>query len=386
MSLKLSDNRDADVTLALRSFREGDRVKAFITSIDREKKRISFSIRPSHFGDDEDSDPEAEGSDDDSETQALGIVAAEDEDTEMSDAQEEVQEPESSDDEEEEEKEPMEVDSEPKFAPVGTAASTSKSPAVTLDVKGGFKWTEEADEDEISAGSSSDSSGDEKGYKKKKRKRKQVELDLTGDMHTRTPESNADFERLLLGSPNSSYLWIQYMSFQIQLSEIEKAREVAQRSFKTINFREEREKLNVWIALLNLENVYGTEQTVEDTFKDAVRRNDAKAVYLGLATIFEQSEKFNVRSLFLAHMNYLPAGESLIIFHRKPRNSTRRRSRSSVAAPRLGPGSASSTFTEASWNNQDPSYHEAYRVWRNTNVSSGPSFFLQFKNPSNPTS
>ena len=121
----------------------------------------------------------------------------------MSDAQEKVQETESSDDEEEEE-EPMEVDSEPKFAPIEPVASTSKHSVVTLDVKGGFKWTEEPDEDGISIGSSSDSFDDENNGKKKKRK--QVELDLTGDMQTRTPESNADFERLLLGSPNSSYL------------------------------------------------------------------------------------------------------------------------------------------------------------------------------------
>ena len=216
----------------------------------------------------------------------------------MSDAQEEVEKSESSEDEEEED-EPMEVDLEPRFAPIEAVASTCKAPAVTLDVKDGFKWTEEPDEEDHSAGSSSGSSGDEQSGRKKKRKRKQVELDLTGDMQTRTPESNADFERLLLGSPNSSYLWIQYMSFQIQLSEIEKAREVAQRAFKTINFREDRERLNVWTALLNLENVYGTEQTVENAFKDAVRRNDAKTVYLGLATIFEQSEKFDVRHLFV---------------------------------------------------------------------------------------
>jgi len=293
MPVQLSDNKGADVALALRSFREGDHVKAFITSVDLEKKRISFGLKPSYFGDDGDSD--SEGSDDELESETLGVIAVEDEDAEMSDAQDEVQDPESSD-EEEEEDEPMEVDSEPRFAPVEPIASTSKSPAVTLEVKGGFKWTDEPDESEISAGSSSDSSGDEKSGKKKKRKRKQIELDLTGDMQTRTPESNADFERLLLGSPNSSYLWIQYMSFQIQLSEIEKAREVAQRAIKTINFREEQERLNVWTALLNLENIYGTEKTIEDTFKDAVRRNDAKAVYLGLATIFEQSEKFDVRA------------------------------------------------------------------------------------------
>ena len=296
MPPQLSDNNGAGVTLALRSFREGDRVKAFITSIDLEKKRISFGLKPSYFGDD--SGSEAEGSDDGSESEVLGVIIDGDEDAEMSDAQDGVQDPESSSDEEGEEEEPMAVDSEPKFAPIEPVASASKSPAVTLDVKGGFKWTDELDESEISAGPSSDSSGDENGGKKKKRKRKQVELDLTGDMQTRTPESNADFERLLLGSPNSSYLWIQYMSFQIQLSEAEKAREVAQRALKTISFREEQERLNVWIALLNLENIYGTEQTMEDTFKDAVRRNDAKTVYLGLAAIFEQSEKFDVSASF----------------------------------------------------------------------------------------
>ena len=303
-SPKLSDNKGADVALALRSFREGDRVKAFITSIDRGKKRISFSLKPSYFGDGADPDSGDGNSDGESELETLGVVAAEDRDAEMSDVQ--AQETQSSDEEEEEE-EQIEADLEPEFSPIDPVDSTCKVPAVTLDVKGGFKWTEEPDED-INTGSSSDSSEDEGGGKKKKRKRRKVELDLTGDMHTKTPESNADFERLLLGSPNSSYLWIQYMSFQVQLSEVEKAREVAQRAFKAINFREDQERLNVWIALLNLENVYGTEQTIQEVFKDAVRRNDAKTVYLGLATIFERSEKFDVSAL--AFVKHLPVFHS----------------------------------------------------------------------------
>ena len=114
-------------------------------------------------------------------------------------------------------------------------------------------------------------------------------------MHTKTPESNADFERVLLGSPNSSYLWIQYMSFQLQLSEVEKAREIARRALKTISFREEQEKLNVWTALLNLENVYGTEESLETTFKDAARHNDSKTIHLRMASILDESEKLEVR-------------------------------------------------------------------------------------------
>ena len=113
-------------------------------------------------------------------------------------------------------------------------------------------------------------------------------------MHTRQPESTADFERLLLGSPNSSFLWIQYMSFQLQLSEIDKAKEIAKRSLRTINFREEGEKLNVWIALLNLENKYGTDDSLEVVFKDAARHNDSKTIHLRLAAIFDESDRHDV--------------------------------------------------------------------------------------------
>ena len=58
------------------------------------------------------------------------------------------------------------------------------------------------------------------------------------------------------------------MSFQLQLSEVDKAREIGERALKTINYREEQEKLNIWIALLNLENTFGTDESLEDTFKN----------------------------------------------------------------------------------------------------------------------
>lgn len=128
----------------------------------------------------------------------------------------------------------------------------------------------------------------------KKKKKNVIQEDLTGDLHTKTPESTSDFERLLLGAPNSSFLWIQYMSFQLSMSEVEKAREIAQRALKTIGFREEEEKLNVWIALLNLENAYGTEEEVEVSFKKAIQFNEPETVHLRMAGIFEQSEKFEV--------------------------------------------------------------------------------------------
>jgi hypothetical protein len=51
------------------------------------------------------------------------------------------------------------------------------------------------------------------------------------------PASADDFERLLLGSPNSSYLWIRYMSFHLQTAQVEQARAVAERALEKIDLR-----------------------------------------------------------------------------------------------------------------------------------------------------
>jgi rRNA biogenesis protein RRP5 len=52
-----------------------------------------------------------------------------------------------------------------------------------------------------------------------------------------TPASADDFERLLLGSPSSSYVWIRYMSFYLQSSEVDQARAVAERALTKIDLR-----------------------------------------------------------------------------------------------------------------------------------------------------
>lgn len=51
------------------------------------------------------------------------------------------------------------------------------------------------------------------------------------------PGSTEDYERLVLGSPNSSYLWIRYMAFLLGMAEVVKARAVAERALKTIDHR-----------------------------------------------------------------------------------------------------------------------------------------------------
>lgn len=53
----------------------------------------------------------------------------------------------------------------------------------------------------------------------------------------KAPGSAADYERELLGQPSSSYLWIRYMAFLVNLGEVPKARAVAERALQTINYR-----------------------------------------------------------------------------------------------------------------------------------------------------
>nr|KAJ0197415.1 hypothetical protein LSAT_V11C700352160 [Lactuca sativa] len=72
------------------------------------------------------------------------------------------------------------------------------------------------------------------------------------------PRTADDYEKLIRTSPNSSFIWIKYMTFFLSLNEVEKARSMAERALKTINIREESEKQNVWVAYFNLENEYGS--------------------------------------------------------------------------------------------------------------------------------
>ncbi|KAL7845723.1 hypothetical protein AOLI_G00239150 [Acnodon oligacanthus] len=105
------------------------------------------------------------------------------------------------------------------------------------------------------------------------------------------PESSEAFERLLLSSPDSSLLWLQYMAFHLQATQIEQARAVAERALKTISFREEQEKLNVWMALLNLENMYGTDESLQKVFKRAILYCEPIPVHQQLADIYAKSNK-----------------------------------------------------------------------------------------------
>ncbi|OQV25526.1 Protein RRP5-like protein [Hypsibius exemplaris] len=100
-----------------------------------------------------------------------------------------------------------------------------------------------------------------------------------------------DFEKLVLASPNSSISWVRFMAFLLQKQQVAEAKSLARRALETISFREETERFNVWVALLNLENLHGTKESMENTFHDALQHNDALKVFRQMAAIYANTGK-----------------------------------------------------------------------------------------------
>ncbi|KAJ1335486.1 rRNA biogenesis protein RRP5 [Microdochium nivale] len=279
-----SEMAEKPVEDATKLFAEGDTVKAIVLKLDKQKKRINFGLKPSYF-----EDEDSEMSDDDDEEAGAALLGSD---------------VEGEDDDEDEDEDSDSDDDLVKF--VGLDVDDSDSGEEDEDVEmsngqaktvealdaGGFDWSgnalDDVDMEDANAGDDAASAQDKK---KKKKRKAQIEVDKSGDLAAFGPRTAVDYEQLLNRQPNSSALWIEYMALQMQVSEIAKAREVAERAVKTINSAEETEKLNAWIAYLNLEVRFGTAESVEEVFNRAGQVNDQQEVYQRLASIYIQEEK-----------------------------------------------------------------------------------------------
>ncbi|RXK36068.1 hypothetical protein M231_06662 [Tremella mesenterica] len=296
---ELSDDPTQDVSEALLGFRPGDKVKAMIVSVDRESGKIDFGIKASYFNDDDFIGPSGTGSmsapamthggDAESESEEDGLMDedgdGDDEDLdvlEAEDSEEHINVDESVEEDESDDEIVVEISAPPTRTNSPKPSPTKANVAPTaLRVSAGFDWSGRAPSPAPS--SSSSSASDEDLPTSKSKLKKAVADDLTSTSADNQPSSSAEFERALFASPNSSFLWIQYMSFQLQLHEVDKARRIGREALEKITYREEGEKLNVWMALINLELGFGTEESTEKVFKEAVQYNDARTVYIRYA-------------------------------------------------------------------------------------------------------
>jgi len=305
-------------------FAPGDYVMVAVLTVDKKKKKLSLGMKPSLFTQDDlefDSDEEEESTaagDDD--VMADAVEASdeeEDEEGEMealeftdkllagdSDSDDEVlavyPEPVDSDDEEMNDVE-NNADSDEESSSDSEEGVAQKPKALQ---GAGFqfgdfalapsKTEEEESEDEDEDSDEDKDEGASKRAKKLAKQREEEKISrkedemMEGD---KPPETIADFERLLVASPNDSFLWIKYMAFLLSLTEIEKARAVVERGLKRINLREEDEKLNLWVAYMNLELMYGTEDSLLKIIERALSYNDPKQIYLRLVDIYTNADK-----------------------------------------------------------------------------------------------
>lgn len=289
ITLQVIDSLESDPNEAIQSYVEGDLVKAMILDVDEERNRISFGLKPSYFNESPDSAMFSSSSTPSAQMQSHSVQDGEKASSvpKPSAQMQSVQDGEK-------------ASSVPDL-PASLLINDEIENRVTfggLEASMGFDWNNTpsselaGDDGVISVGKAEGASGvlEMLGMRNKR----SIESDLTQELQHRGPQSSSDFERLLLGSPNSSYIWIRYASFHIQLSDAFHAREVLRRALDTIHFREERERFNVWISLLNLECTFGDEEKLKMVFQEAIKANDPKTIHLRLASIQQQAGNHEV--------------------------------------------------------------------------------------------
>ncbi|KAI9142050.1 hypothetical protein BKA69DRAFT_1037920 [Paraphysoderma sedebokerense] len=291
---ELSDQKISDIS---KLYQVGDQVKAVVLKVDTDKKRISFGLKSSYFeNDDVESGVESDSSDFDMEMNEAEGISAEEE----SDDQEDEEDEEISDEMDVDESDDLDSEGDAQESEDDAPEVIDEGDAPALDI-GGFDWNADLSELASESDSESDSDSDSEQTalptslkKSETDKEKEIAALEKSNLQSlnRAPETHQDYERLLIGSPNSSFLWIKYMAFELKLSEVERAREIAKRALKTIHYREEVEKLNVWVAWLNLENQFGDEQSLQKVVEQAVVYNDPKTIYMHLANMYTKCEKF----------------------------------------------------------------------------------------------
>ncbi|KAG2317978.1 hypothetical protein Bca4012_069048 [Brassica carinata] len=283
---QLSDDRIEDIHAR---YEAGESVTAKILKLDEEKRRISLGMKSSYFmnGDDDKSPPRSEENADEASMECDPINDLK----------------------------PGVLTAVGDFGFQETNSGTSvalaqvESRASILPLEVDLDDIEEADFDKNQNQKLQEANKDEKSKRREKQKdkeerEKKIQAAEGRLLENHAPESADEFEKLVRSSPNSSFVWIKYMAFMLSLADIEKARSIAERALRTINIREEEEKLNIWVAYFNLENEHGSppEEAVKKVFERARQYCDPKKVYHALLGVYERTEQYKLADKLLDEM------------------------------------------------------------------------------------
>lgn len=100
-----------------------------------------------------------------------------------------------------------------------------------------------------------------------------------------------EFEKCLVGKPESSFIWVNYCAHFLMQHEIERARQILIRALKRINSTNEKEKMNIWKSWLLLEEEYGTDESMEKVYQEALKNNDPKPIYKQMIYIYKRRKE-----------------------------------------------------------------------------------------------
>ena len=155
----------------------------------------------------------------------------------------------------------------------------------------------EGDDDEKETADGTQLNGKKKAKREKESKKRQEESKirekenavLSGEWK-KDPQTPEEFERLVLvEGTNFSTVWIKYMSYWLKMTELGKAREVAERALKqaSLSFSDEQEKFNLWIAYLNMEAAFGG--SPDQLFSRAAQYCDLKKIHHAMPQVYVRS-------------------------------------------------------------------------------------------------
>ena len=272
--------------------------------------------------DDDASEPESDEMDVDDEPDAAAASASDSEDDEDSD--------EDSEDSDEDSEDSEDSDSD------GDDAGKKK----LLDDDVGLDWdADDAKKTSSSAAAAASADDNEKPKSKREKAREKANREMElhrkeqalRDAADRAPETAAEYEKLIMQTPRSSYAWLKFVAFHVSVGAYDDARACLERALKAIPASEEEERMNIWVAYLNLENKHGKPSPVEATertFKRACQVANPKKLHLTLAGVHERSgNDANARRVLAeAVKKFSQARSSITLVPIRPRWRGERRS------------------------------------------------------------
>ncbi|KAF7804182.1 rRNA biogenesis protein RRP5 [Senna tora] len=299
---EISDDHIDDIDT---KFRAGEKVNAKILKVDEERQRISLGMKNSYLNDEPALEVSLEQESDKSfadELKSLASMTRNFLDAEI-----------------------MKIEGENEQCPTFLQAEARSSIPpldVTIDDFDQCEINNSNSQNEEHANQETIDEKQKRRARKKEKEEREKEIRAAEErlLEEDIPRTADEFEKMVRSSPNSSFIWIKYMDFMISMADVEKARAIAESictrsetcnyllgekirhdftlywALRTINIREENEKLNIWKAYFNLENKFGNprEEAVMKVFQRALQYNDSKKVHLALLGMYERTEQYDL--------------------------------------------------------------------------------------------